>query len=216
MSDYTAGGRPVSGVPFTTEAKGMAEVARAGRQRIGFPVGWWGMAILVASESTLFGSFFGTYYYLRFQTARWPPAGVPDPKVVVPLVLASVLVATSVPMQAASLWARAGRLGLARVALVTALVVQSGYLAFQISRYYDDLQTFRPSGSAYASIYYTLLGADHAHVFVGLLLDVWLLTKLAGGLTTYRLNALRAVTFYWHAVNVLTLCVAGTIVSAAV
>ena len=216
MSDFTAGGRPVTSVPFTTEATRAAEVARASRQRIGFPVGWWGMAILVASESTLFGSFFGTYYYLRFHTAGWPPAGVPDPKVVVPLVMAGVLAATSVPMQAASRWAGAGRLSRARLALVLALVVQSGYFAFQILQYYDDLQTFRPSGSAYASIYYTLLGADHAHVWVGLLLDVWLLAKLAGGLTTYRLNAVRAITFYWHAVNVLTLCVAGTIVSAAV
>ena len=216
MSDFTAGGRPVTSVPFTTEATSAAEVARASRQRIGFPVGWWGMAILVASESTLFGSFFGTYYFLRLHTAQWPPAGVPDPKMVVPLVMAGVLAATSLPMQAASRWAGAGRLSRARLALVLALVVQSGYFAFQILQYHDDLQTFRPSGSAYASIYYTLLGADHAHVWVGLLLDVWLLAKLAGGLTTYRLNAVRAITFYWHAVNVLTLCVAGTIVSAAV
>ena len=172
--------------------------------------------MLVAGESTLFASFFGTYYYLRFHAVHWPPAGVPEPAVGIPLVLAGVLAATSVPMQAASVWACAGRLNAARTALLAALLVQSGYFALQIVRYYDDLQRFRPSGSAYASIYYTLLGADHAHVFVGMLLTAWLLAKLARGLTTYRQNAARAIALYWHAVNLLTLCAVGTILSAAV
>ncbi len=185
-------------------------------RRTGFSLGWWGMLMLVAGESTLFASFFGTYYYLRFHAVDWPPAGVPEPAVGIPLVLACVLAATSVPMQAASVWARAGRLNAARTALLAALLVQSGYFALQIVRYYDDLQRFRPSGSAYASIYYTLLGADHAHVFVGMLLSAWLLAKLARGLTTYRQNAARAIALYWHAVNLLTLCAVGTILSAAV
>ena len=49
-----------------------------------------------------------------------------------------------------------------------------------------------------------LLGADHAHVFVGLLFNVWLLWKLARGLTTYRANAVQAIAWYWQFVNVLT------------
>ena len=68
----------------------------------------------------------------------------------------------------------------------------------------------RPQGSSYASIYVTLVGADHAHVFVGLLLDLWLLARLAIGLTNYRLVGLRVVTFYWHFVNVLTVAVVLT------
>jgi heme/copper-type cytochrome/quinol oxidase subunit 3 len=49
-------------------------VARAG---VGArPNGWWGMAIFVASEATLFGTLVGTYLYLDGQTRRWPPAGV--------------------------------------------------------------------------------------------------------------------------------------------
>ena len=75
---------------------------------------------------------------------------------------------------------------------------------------------FTPQTDAYGSIYFTLLGADHGHVAVGLLLDVWLLLKLSRGLNRYRLNALQAVTVYWYAVVVLTLCVTGTLLSAAV
>ena len=51
------------------------------------------MWVLVASEATLFGAFIGTYFYLRFKTSRWPPDGIPEPKVVVPLILAASCVA---------------------------------------------------------------------------------------------------------------------------
>ena len=61
-----------------------------------------------------------------------------------------------------------------------------------------------------------LLGADHAHVAVGILLVVWLLWKLARGLTMYRLNAVQVVAVYWLAVNVLTLIVLGVLLSARV
>jgi heme/copper-type cytochrome/quinol oxidase subunit 3 len=91
--------------------------------------------------------------------------------------------------------------------------VQAGYFAMQVHEYAGDLGRFAPADHAYASIYYTLLGADHAHVALGLLLDLWLLAKLARGLTRYRLNALSAITFYWHAVNVLTIAVTLTILS---
>jgi heme/copper-type cytochrome/quinol oxidase subunit 3 len=131
----------------------------------------------------------------------------------VPLVLLGVLLVTSVPMQLALRAANAHRLGAARLLLGLASIVQAGYFAMQVHEYAGDLGRFAPADHAYASIYYTLLGADHAHVALGLLLDLWLLAKLARGLTRYRLNALSAITFYWHAVNVLTIAVTLTILS---
>jgi heme/copper-type cytochrome/quinol oxidase subunit 3 len=183
---------------------------------VGRPAGWWGWVGFIASEATLFGCLIGTYYYLRFHSAQWPQGGLPKPHVVIPLVLAFVLASTSVPMQLASNAARAGRLTVTRLLLVAALVVQTGYFAYEVHDYSTQLHRFDISVNAYSSIYYTLLGADHAHVFFGLLFDVWLLGKLARGLTRYRLNALQGITWYWHAVNLLTLAVIGTLLSAAV
>jgi heme/copper-type cytochrome/quinol oxidase subunit 3 len=216
MGDYVFGGRREPEAPRTTEARGPEEVARAAARRLGLPSSWWAIAMLVATEGTLMGCFVATYYYLRIRAPEWPPPGIPEPRVVVPLVLAAVLAATSVPMQLASVAARAGRLAAARWFVLAALLVQAGYFAYEMVDFHDQLQQFQPSTDAYGSIYYTLLGADHAHVFVGLLLDVWLLAKLVRGLTTYRLNATVAVTWYWHFVNVLTLVVIGTLTSAAV
>src|SRR5207237_5693442 len=103
--------------------RGMSAAAVADRRRLGYPSGWWGMLMLVATEAALFGLLIGSYYYLRFESPHWPPAGDPRPRLVVPLVLALVLAATSVPMQLALAAARGARLGLARLLLAGALVV---------------------------------------------------------------------------------------------
>jgi heme/copper-type cytochrome/quinol oxidase subunit 3 len=186
------------------------------QQRRGLPAGWWGMLMLIASETTLLACLIATFWYLRIRAPHWPPPGIPEPRVVVPMVLAGVLLLTSVPMQLASRAVREGRLAATRRLLVLALVVQTGYLAYEINDFGDQLRAFGIARNAYSSIYYTLLGADHAHVAVGLLLDAWLLAKLAGGLTRYRLNAVVAITWYWHFVNVLTVVVIGTLTSVNV
>jgi len=175
--------------------------------RVARPNGWWGMVVFVATEATLFGTLIGSYYDLRFKTPQWPPAGIPDPKVALPLILLAVLVATSVPVQLASRFARARRVGAAQLALLCAFALQCGYLALQIHLYVNDLNRFTPQGSAYGSIYFTLLGAHHAHVFVGILLEAWFLLRLLGGVTAYRVVGLQATAFYWHAVNVLAIAV---------
>ena len=188
----------------------VGELRRGGGPSVAF----WGMAMLVASEATLFGTFIGSYYYLRFGTPHWPPSGTPEPRVVVPLILAGVLATTSLPMWLAARSVRRGGLWAARFLLVWALVVQVGYLVYEVHDYLRQLHRSVPQDNAYSSIYYTLLGADHVHVAVGIVLVVWLLWKLLGGLTTYRLRAVQVVGFYWHAVNVLTLIVIGVLLSA--
>jgi heme/copper-type cytochrome/quinol oxidase subunit 3 len=173
------------------------------------PTGWWGIALFVATEAVLFGCLVGSYFYLRFRTSPWPPAGVPEPKLTLPLVLTGALVATSVPMQVAFWSARHARLTLARASLLVAIVVQAGYLAMQLHLFVHDLHEFPPSDTAYSSIYFTMLGTHHAHVAVGLALNAFLLTRLATGLTNYRLNGLQATVFYWHFVNFVALVVVG-------
>lgn len=186
---------------------------RAEQLRIAHANGWWGALVFVLTEATLFIMLVGTYYYLRFKNVHWPPQGVPEPRVLLPVVLAAVLVASSIPMQIAVAAARRGRVGRARGALAAALLVQAGYLGAQLDLFTSDLDKFQPSGSAYASIYYVLLGTHDAHVLVGILLDVWLLLRLAGGLTNYRFVGLQAAAFYWHFINLAAIVVVATQIS---
>ena len=80
----------------------------------------------------------------------------------------------------ASRAARAGRLGRACAAARLRLVVQAAPTSpTRLHDLRDQLATLAFSRDAYSSINYMLLGADHAHVAVGILLSVWLLAKLA-------------------------------------
>ena len=214
MSDYVADGRRLGDVPRTTEASGAVIVSRAAQERLGPPAAVWGMLILIATEGMLFACMIGSYFYLRFTQHTWPLPGDPKPKALFPLILVACLVLTSIPMQLAFVRARAGRRAATRLLIVVALVVQCGYLAYVIDDYRDQLQTLPISRDAYSSLYYVLLGADHAHVAIGILFSVWLLWKLARGLTTYRLNATQAITWYWHFVNAMTVIVILVLLSA--
>jgi heme/copper-type cytochrome/quinol oxidase subunit 3 len=169
--------------------------ARRARQN-----GWWGMAIFVASEATLFGTLIGTYVYLRLGHRHWPPVGIPKPHVLVPSLLTAALLLTSPLMQLA--WRRRQALP---VALATA--IQTAYLVWQVHDFVNVVHETPPSHSAYASIVAAMLGADHLHVLVGILLNAWLLLRFARGITDYAVAGLRATTFYWHAVNAITLVV---------
>jgi len=171
------------------------------------PNGWWGMAVFVATEATLFGTLIGTFVYLRLHNPAWPPPGIDKPEVLGPVLATALLVATSIPMQGSWRSARRGRLQRAWWLLLTAFAVQTAYLVWQLHDYLDEIHRFPPSGHAYSSISTTMLGADHLHVFVGLLLDAWLLLQLARRVTSYRLVGLQATTFYWHAVNAITVAV---------
>jgi cytochrome c oxidase subunit 3/cytochrome c oxidase subunit I+III len=214
MSDYVAGGVPEGMVPRTTDARSTREVVVLASRRRQPSVAMWGMAMLIASEATLLVAMIASYYYLRFTTATWPPPPDPRPEVVTPLILVGVLATTSLPMQLAAFAARTGRLAAARFSLVWALVIQVGYLVYEVHDFARQVHHDPISTDAYSSIYFTLLGADHGHVCVGILLTTWLLWKLMRGLTMYRLNAVQVVAFYWHVVNLLTLVITGVLLSA--
>jgi cytochrome c oxidase subunit 3 len=179
------------------------------------PNGWYGMLILVATESAIFGTLLATYAYLRFRDASWPPPGIAPPSVTAPLALALVLVATSLPMALAARTARHRLSGPLLAPVAVAALVQAGYLAFQVHLYADDLARFSPHDSAYGSVYFTVLAVHHAHVAVGVLLDLWLLVRLRGRLTEYRRSAVMAIALYWHFVNLAGLAVTATILSPA-
>ncbi len=92
-----------------------------------------------------------------------------------------------------------------------ALLIQCCYLARQVLLFRHDLIQFSPRQSAYGSIYFTILGAHHAHVALGILLDLAVLWQLISrGLTNYWLIGVRSLALYWHVVNALAVLVVLT------
>jgi cytochrome c oxidase subunit III len=203
----------VNDVTRSMDATSGVSASYAARKRRAQPSGWWGVALLVATETALFGTLIASYFYLRFRTVGWPPDAIQPPDATLPLVLTGALLATSVPML---LCARAARAGDARRTLLwilLALVVQCGYLGGQAALFASDLDKFSPKDNAYGSIYFTMLGAHHAHVLVGILLSLFVVARVLSGLTNYRVIAVRVVTVYWYFVAIVGVLVTLTQVS---
>jgi cytochrome c oxidase subunit III len=182
--------------------------ARAARRVRDLPAGWWGMVVLIATETTVFGSLIATYFFLRMGAAAWPMDALASPAVLKPTLLTAALVATSVPMALAARAALGGRGGRTTALLLVVFAVQCAYLALQVAAYVGDLRDFGPDTDAYASCYYALLGVHHAHVVAGVALVAWLLARLlTGGLDRYRTNGVRVAALYVHFVNVMAVAV---------
>jgi cytochrome c oxidase subunit III len=177
------------------------------------PNGWWGMLLLIATEASLFGTLIATYFYLRFQTPGWPPGAIEEPKLLRPLVFTGILVFTTLPMWIAVQAAKAGRRGLLWANLLAALLIGGLYLWLQSDLLRKSAEQFTPRTDAYGSIYYTLQVTHALHVFAGLLLNGWLLSKIWRRVTVYRLFGVQAVAFYWYFVNALAVAVVLTILS---
>lgn len=184
-------------------------------ERRALPNGVFGIILFIGTEGAFFGTLIASYFYLRFNATQWPPAGIERPALVLPVVLAAVLVLTAVPMWLAARAAITGRRGTAAALIGAAMLIQGGYLAVQIVSYLSDLDKFGVTDGAYGSIYFTMVGADHAHVAIGLLLDAWLLSRLATGLNDYRVTAVRVVSWYWYFVSAVAIAVTATQVSPA-
>lgn len=197
--------------PQVTRSSSAFTGAAAGRvagQRLAHPNGWWGMALFMCAEVTLFGTLISTYFYLDFDAHHWPPLGIKPESVTDPSIATGVLVALSVPLWLAARSALAGNRRRVIALITFAMVVQGGYLAVQILLWIGDYRHFKPTGSAYGSIYYTLLTAHHAHVLFGILLDFTVLTFVVlRGLTNYWLIAVRSLVLYWHVINAVAVLV---------
>jgi cytochrome c oxidase subunit III len=168
--------------------------------------GWWGMALLIATETTLFLLLLATYFYLRFQAhGAWPPSGR-DPAIVKPLIATLILVSSSVALAFAARGAARSRVLGVRVALLAGIVLGLVFLVFQDVLTQASLDKFGPRDSAYGSIYYALIGLHAAHVALGVLLALW------AGLRSRRFDRTAIVTvqvtaMYWHFVNAIAVLV---------
>jgi heme/copper-type cytochrome/quinol oxidase subunit 3 len=193
------------------EATAPDATATVERLRRSMPSGWVGAILLVLSEACLFGCLIASYFYLRFDATQWPPPGIEKPAVVLPLVFTAMLVATCVPVYLGVRAAKAGAVKAAWWLIFVATGVQATYLGLQIWLFTSELHKFTPQSGAYGSVYYALLGLHHAHVAVGLALDLWILAKLFGGrITNYRLTAVRVLGLYWYFVSAMAIFVVFT------
>jgi heme/copper-type cytochrome/quinol oxidase subunit 3 len=175
------------------------------RQRpAGRDVGWWGMAIFIATEASLFACLILSYFYLRFySTPAWPPAGIESPTLRLPVVMTIVLVGSSLPMQLAAVSARRGQGGRMLAYQLVAMVMAAAFIAMQCIEYHDKLQQFTARTNSYGSLFYLITGTHGTHVVIALLMSAWMLLSTRGGrLAASRSRSFDSMVLYWHFVDV--------------
>ncbi len=167
--------------------------------------GFWGMMLLIATEGSLFAYLLFSYFYLgSMATGPWPPDGPPSLKLVIPNTV--LLLLSSGTMYWAESGIRRGLVGRLRAGLLATLVLGIVFLAIQGVEY--SKKHFTPTTSAYGSLFFTITGFHGAHVFVGLLMiAVIALRAFLGHFRGGRHEAVTNVSWYWHFVDVVWLCV---------
>ncbi len=169
-----------------------------------------GMLLFIISEIMVFGAFFTAYFFIRVaQGNPWPAPGTKLP-VEVAGVNTAILVSSSFTIHWAEQCIKKGnRFGLKAGMLLTFLLGCS-FLFIQINEYANI--GFAPQDAAQQTIFFSLTGLHGAHVFIGLLLLLFVTIRaFRGHYSPEEHRGVEVPGIYWHFVDVMWLVVYFTV-----
>ncbi len=180
----------------------------------GYPLGWWGMVVLIATEGTIFLGLIAAYFFLRASSATWPQGGIKPPELLLISIFTAILLGSTVPV----LWAESaieqGHVGQMRVDLFVAWLMGAAFLAHQVWEY-AHLE-FSIDDNAYASIFLVTTGLHGLHVLAGLLISAVVQLKARlGSFTRERHLTVSVFSLYWHFVDVVWIFVFSSLYLSA-
>jgi heme/copper-type cytochrome/quinol oxidase subunit 3 len=174
----------------------------------GTSTSFWGMAMFILTEATLFTLLLLSYFYLRFNASRvWPPDGIEPPKLALPIVMTVILLSSSIPMFLATSAMHRGRVASTRMWLAISFLLGLAFVVLQGVEYADKLQHFTPRTDVYGSIFFTITGFHGAHVIGGLLLNLWASLRARKTIVDGRSATIEAAALYWHFVDVVWIAI---------
>ncbi len=169
-----------------------------------------GMLLFIISEIMVFGGFFTAYFFIRVaQGNPWPAPGTNLPVGVAGMNTA-ILVSSSFTIH----WAetsikRGNRFGLKAGMLLTFLLGCT-FLFIQINEYANI--GFAPQDGAQQTIFFSLTGLHGAHVFIGLLLLLFVtIRSFRGHYSPEEHRGVEVPGIYWHFVDIMWLVVYTTV-----
>jgi cytochrome c oxidase subunit I+III len=168
---------------------------------------WWGVIWLLVIEVVVLGCLIFSYFYLRVgapswpaddvSLPAWPPAGIPDPPLILPAIAGVMLLFSAIPMFWANHSVRRGdRTGLL-TGLILATVMAAGSLAISTMHYLD--RPFSWTDNAYASIVGTLSGHHFLHVLAIILIALPMIELARRGYyDERRYSGIQILGMYWY------------------
>ena len=201
---------------LTPHVAAMGESRAHAQRGISNPI--LGMILFIVSEVMFFAGLFAAYFNVRLNATQWPPfvnEATFEPfqihhEIVLPAILTTILVLSSVTMQlGVSAIRRGDRTAFLRNTGVTLVLG----LTFLIGQVYDYTQLgFGITDTAFGSTFYTLTGFHGAHVLGGaIMLSVVLYRGMAGQFSARHHDAVEATSIYWHFVDVVWIALFSTL-----
>ena len=169
-----------------------------------------GMLLFIISEVMVFGAFFTAYFFIRVgQGDPWPAPGTELP-VAVAGVNTAILVSSSLTMHWAQTSIKNGnRFGL-KAGILTTFLLGATFLFVQINEYANI--GFAPQDHAQQTIFYSLTGLHGAHVFIGLMLLLFVtIRSFRGHYSPEEHRGVEVPGIYWHFVDVMWIIVYSTV-----
>jgi heme/copper-type cytochrome/quinol oxidase subunit 3 len=172
------------------------------------------MLLFIATEATIFGVLFATYFYLRFKSMPlWPPDDIKQPTLGLPLVMSAFLLSSSIPMHVAELGMKRGKHTWLKAGLAVSFLLGAAFLVLMLGfEYPEKLKEFTPQTDVYGSLFFLITGLHGSHVVVGLIMNGWAQVKAWAGRfdKSHHLTVLN-VAAYWHFVDAIWVFVFLTI-----
>ena len=169
-----------------------------------------GMLLFIISEVMVFGAFFTAYFFIRIaQGDPWPAPGTKLPVEVAGMNTA-ILVSSSFTIHWAEQALKKGNRFGFKAGMLSTFLLGCTFLFIQINEYANI--GFAPQDAAQQTIFYSLTGLHGAHVFIGLLLLLFVTIRAFRG--HYSPESHRGVEvpgIYWHFVDIMWLVVYTTV-----
>ena len=169
-----------------------------------------GMLLFIISEVMVFGAFFTAYFFIRVaQGDPWPAPGTKLPVEVAGMNTA-ILVSSSFTIHWAEQAIKKGnRFGL-KAGMLTTFLLGCTFLFIQINEYANI--GFAPQDAAQQTIFYSLTGLHGAHVFIGLLLLLFVtIRSFRGHYSPEEHRGVEVPGIYWHFVDIMWIVVYFTV-----
>jgi cytochrome c oxidase subunit III len=165
----------------------------------------FGLYIFLVSDSMTFIGFFAALLIYRAIMPVWPPEGMPEFELLIPVINTSILVASSFVMHEGQKALKKDDIkGLQTWFGITA-AMGAVFLAGQIYEY--SHAEFGLTTNLLASCFYVLTGFHGLHVLTGVLLILCVLwrSRAAGHYSSSSHFGVEAAEIYWHFVDVIWL-----------
>lgn len=172
------------------------------------------MVFFIVSEVVIFGTMFAGFYMARATHAevwhQWVPKGI---NLTIPLILTFILWASSATIAIAEKLFEKGKNAASALFVLLTMVLGLAFMAIHIKEWLHLWhEGFTLSSNMYGTGFYMLTGIHTSHIVVGLLtMLVALFLLLSGKANEHKGHTyIRAITLYWHFVDIMWLLVASS------